>query len=183
MCLRFGALLFRRADQSALKSTCRFFRRQRLPHIRLRNTELSCNSRRSDASFERCADGIHLTTGQRDIDYAHLSSAWCLIGRRSSFRHKSDGRRDDGVDSAPILHRSLRRRLASSSATAQSSSNSSSLKCLTVLLRFFGRICRCGGVSLMGLWQRWALVADGKASRPASGEKRSALLARQDRVP
>src|SRR5579862_3584414 len=172
VCLRFGAVLFRNAAQSALKSTYRLIRRQRLSHIRLRNPELSCDPRRRDASFERRTDGIQLRVNGTSAVFA--CRRWDVLSVDGArFAIESDGRQDDGIDSASVLHRRLRRRLASSTATSQSSSNSSSLSWATACRRFLGKTWRWMEASAIGSAAAVGFVADEKASRTISVENRS----------
>jgi hypothetical protein len=98
------------------------------------------------------------------------------------FGSSSDGRRDDGVESAPIPPRNLPRRSPSSNATSMSSSNSPSLNCLTAWRRFFGRICRCEDVSAAGAAPDRSIGAEG-ASRTSSVENRSGVVSSVDSRP
>ena len=166
--LKFCKMCFRRHIDSPLP----FIGRQRLPYIRLGNPELSGNPRRRDARLEGGTNGIQLTT-------IHGTSAVSACGRFSvggeRFVAKSDGRGDDRVKSAPILGGSLPRCFTSSNATAKSSSNSPSLKCLTALGKSFGKICRRGAVSVVAS-AAGNFFGGGASSRTALVEKRSASV-------
>jgi hypothetical protein len=105
-----------------------------------------------------------------------------LVGR-ARFAIKSDGCRDDGVDSASVLQRSLRRRLASSNATSQSASNSSLLRWATACRRFLGRTWRCVEMSATGCTATVGFAANEEASPTVLIENRSALLAWRGHVP
>ena len=141
---------------------------ERLPHIRLGNPELSSNPCWRDARLEGGANGVHLATGQRNFGGIH--GAWF----RKPLHRQVQGVTRRLLRIAPTLGGSLPRRFISSSVAAWSKSNSTSLKCLMALRRFFGKTCRCDGGSAV------ACVAGGEgggeASRPSAGEKRSGVV-------
>ena len=147
-----------------------FVRGQRLPHIGLRNSELSSYSRRRDTSLKCGANGIQLTTGQWDFSDVRLSA---LIGPRRSLRYQVRWTTESGVEFVPILQRNLRRRFASSNAALQSWSSSVSLNCVTAWLKFLGRTCRCVDVSAAASVAATGLVGAGEVSRSSSVENKS----------
>jgi hypothetical protein len=61
---------------------------QRLPHIRSRNPELSRNPRWADARLEGGANGIHLTSRQRNFDDIHGASLRNLINLMQLLRRQ-----------------------------------------------------------------------------------------------
>jgi hypothetical protein len=63
-------------------SSPRWIARQRLPYIRLRNSELSSNSRWRDARLESSANGIHFSLRQRNGDRFNAPLAWAFIRHR-----------------------------------------------------------------------------------------------------
>ncbi len=100
------------------------------------------------------------------------------------FVAKSVGRRDDGVESVPTPGGSLPRRFISSSVTACIKSNSPSLKCLTALRRFLGKVRHDVALfCLQALRQRLASLTRRKHLGPHRSRTGRALLARQGRVP
>ena len=80
--MSFAAGVDREAAMGRILSPLRFVRCQRLPDIRLGNSELSRNPCWRDARLEGGANGIHLTTGQRYFGDVRVSPVGGLICRR-----------------------------------------------------------------------------------------------------
>ena len=176
--LRFGS-----AVQSALKSTCRFIGRQCLQHIRLRNAELSCNSRRSDPSSERCASSIHLARVNETRAMLTCRRRGVLSVERAPLAITSDGCRDDGVDSPqsptvvcvavwshrtqPHKARPVHRRSVGLQPNADS----------------WARHDAAWRCQLPAVRQRWALLPMKKRLAPYRSRRDQALLAWRGHVP